>query len=352
MKEQSQDKRSLKHDVSSLLAYSRPTGRRLADTKPEGARLHATRNFGVDDALRVAGAKQSARRSYVQAWRHRLKAIFITVYPFLALTIVARAVWSLANVPDKLAWYGTLLASAPLLLFMSVLLRRRRARTSVYPKWITVGTLAGVALALSRVDDAESREAVLLALVSAATVASYLGWYSRFGRAPSASLQEGKPLPAFELRALDGSSVRSTQFLGRPALLLFYRGNWCPLCSAQIRELSAQYRELDALGVQVVLISPQPEESSRALARRMNVPFQFLADPENRAAIVLGILDPGGVPVGMGAFGYGRDTVLPTVIVVDAKGRVRWRHETDNYRLRPEPETFLPILRELVARPG
>jgi hypothetical protein len=37
---------------------------------------------------------------------------------------------------------------------------------------------------------------------------------------------------------------------------------------------------------------------------------------------------------------------MPTVIIVDKEGKILWTHETDNYRVRPEPETFLQVLQE------
>ena len=46
--------------------------------------------------------------------------------------------------------------------------------------------------------------------------------------------------------------------------------------------------------------------------------------------------------------GYDSETVLPTIIITNTntKGHILWAHETDNYRIRPEPDTFLKVLRE------
>ena len=35
---------------------------------------------------------------------------------------------------------------------------------------------------------------------------------------------------------------------------------------------------------------------------------------------------------------------MPTVVITDANGKIIFRDLTDNYRVRPEPETFLKIL--------
>lgn len=43
--------------------------------------------------------------------------------------------------------------------------------------------------------------------------------------------------------------------------------------------------------------------------------------------------------------GYEGDTVLPTLVVVDAEGRIVFADQTDNYRIRPTPDTVLAALR-------
>ncbi|GAB4137003.1 MAG: hypothetical protein Kow00104_20510 [Rhodothalassiaceae bacterium] len=50
--------------------------------------------------------------------------------------------------------------------------------------------------------------------------------------------------------------------------------------------------------------------------------------------------------MGMQALGYASDTVLPTVVITGRGGTILWTHETDNYRVRPEPGTFLEILKQ------
>ena len=153
----------------------------------------------------------------------------------------------------------------------------------------------------------------------------------------------GQPLPSFELETEDGRKVDSSSFLGKPLLLLFYRGNWCPLCTAQIRELAEQYRELHALGVQVVLASPQPHRYTRQLAAKHDVPFHFLVDANHQASKRLGIFAKDGLPAGLQVLGYSSDTVWPTVIMTDADGTILFSDLTDNYRVRPKPDTFLAV---------
>ena len=67
--------------------------------------------------------------------------------------------------------------------------------------------------------------------------------------------------------------VSSKSFLGKPTAFVFIRGNWCPLCVAQVRELAADYQSLAARGIEVALIAPQPLAETRALAERFGWTF-------------------------------------------------------------------------------
>ena len=180
----------------------------------------------------------------------------------------------------------------------------------------------------------------------------YIYWYSNFGREPSLRLVTGARLPEFEVRDLAGNAVSSASFAGKPAVLVFYRGNWCPFCMAQVKQLAARYRELEALGVRVILISPQPYAKNAQLAKKFDVNMDFLVDDGNVAARILELGQKNGLPMGMQVMGYDSETVLPTVIVTDANGKVMWVHETDSYRIRPEPDTYLEVLRLNKLVPG
>jgi peroxiredoxin len=129
---------------------------------------------------------------------------------------------------------------------------------------------------------------------------------------------------------------------------MFYRGNWCPLCMAQVAEIAGRYRELDEMGVSVTLISPQPLVETQKLAAAHATGFRFWVDTGNRVARELDIAVYGGVPFGVPG-DYDPHTVMPTVVVTNDNGRILYSDQTDNYRVRPEPDTFIAILRRAGA---
>ncbi|MDH5598396.1 MAG: peroxiredoxin family protein [Cyclobacteriaceae bacterium] len=174
----------------------------------------------------------------------------------------------------------------------------------------------------------------------------YIYWYAVFEKR-KINLSVKSPLPTYTLQSPDNQPITNSFFIGSPVLYLFYRGNWCPLCMAQIKEIASQYKQLSQIGVQITLISPQSQSHIHSLANKYNLPFHFLRDTNGTYARKLNIWQEQGTPLGFELLGYHKDTVLPTVVITDSKGVVQFIHETDNYHLRPEPEVFIQILQKL-----
>lgn len=284
-----------------------------------------------------------------------LKSLFISSYLMLVMGIACYSGWMLYRDADPISWGGVMMTSAPLMAVISWLtMLKNVARTSAHFPVLHAIALLGVGLA-GWSWFARGGDILPLGLAVGGWIGfvMYAYWFSTYGgRQPSARLRLGSALPAFTVKAVDGAAVTSAQLTEKPAVLIFYRGNWCPLCMAQVKELVARYQEIDALGVRVALISPQPHKNTIALAQKFSVKFHFLTDEGSAAARALGINQKHGLPFGMQMMGYDSETVLPTVVITDQRGRVVWTHETDNYRIRPEPDMYLEVLRRHGAVPA
>lgn len=277
-----------------------------------------------------------------------LKSIFISNYMMLVMAIAGYAGWMLYQGADPVAWGGVLLTAGPLMMMISRLMMFKNvARTSAHFPLLNLLGAVGAGLAVTAwYRQGASAVVPALALVGWVGFLLYAYWFSTYGgRQPSARLRVGSALPGFSVRNASGTVVTSAQLTDKPAILIFFRGNWCPLCMAQVKELVSRYKDISALGVRVALISPQPHRNTVALAEKFGVKFDFLTDEGNAAARILGIEQIHGLPLGMQMMGYDSETVLPTVIITDNNGKVLWTHETDNYRIRPEPDVYLEVLR-------
>ncbi|MGR9053844.1 MAG: peroxiredoxin family protein [Gammaproteobacteria bacterium] len=283
-----------------------------------------------------------------------LKSMFISMYMMLIMMVAGYAGWMLFQNGFSLGWLGVLLTTAPILMIISFLMMfKSMARTSAHFPLPNAMGLIGVALAFWDWFNGNTDLLVpVIASIGWIGFILYAYWFSSFGDRPSDKISVGSKLPDFTLRKANGEIVSSKQLTDKPAILIFYRGNWCPLCMAQIKELVKKYKTIEELGVRLALISPQPHSNTEALAKKFGVSFDFLTDEGNKAARKLGIEMPNGLPMGMQMMGYASETVLPTVIITDQSGKVVWKDETDNYRIRPEPDTYLAVIQRHQLAPA
>ena len=269
-----------------------------------------------------------------------LKRYFPIPYLILASVAIGHIITHLVRAPEAgLAWVGALVAVAPLAVFMSSLVLFQRARTSRNQYPLLALALVGTVVSFVGFESPASWYALFLGLIG---TFAYVFWYSILDRPVQSVLSVGATLPELELFDDEGNPVTATA--GKHGLYMFIRGNWCPLCVAQVKEIAAQYRELEARGVEVFLISRQPAANTRALAKRFDAPIRFCVDEDGRLARQLGIEHLGGVPFLMEPLGYDADSVLPTVLITDPSRRIIFSDLTDIYRVRPELSAFLAAL--------
>jgi len=276
-----------------------------------------------------------------------LKSIFVISYLTVATIVTVQSAMAIFIGNALMADIGVLLTAAPLTVFIGyIMLFQNQARTGdrLWPVMALALLGAGLSFYAFLVGTGSITQALTAATM---TVLYFLYdfWYSRLDRR-AIGVSVGKPFPAITLAAVSGANVTSDSLRGAPAILMFFRGNWCPLCMAQVKEIAARYNELKDLGVRVLLVSPQSQRHTGALAKKFDAAMEFMRDDNSEAAKTLGLESRFGTPFGMQALGYESDTVLPTVIIIDAEGIVQWVHATDNYRVRPEPDTFFQVLKD------
>lgn len=142
------------------------------------------------------------------------------------------------------------------------------------------------------------------------------------------SVMIDRPLPAFDLPALDGSGapgLASTDLgQGKPALINIF-ASWCVPCRAEhpyLMEL-AGHEDFALYGINY----KDPPEDARAFLAQLGNPYARIgADANGRTAIDFGV--------------YG----VPETYVISADGRILHRH-VGPLRAEDVSETILPVLR-------
>lgn len=179
---------------------------------------------------------------------------------------------------------------------------------------------------------------------------------------PTGVAAVGTPVPDAPLLDAHGNPTTLRQArAGRPAVIVFYRGAWCPFCNVALRtyqrELAA---ELDARGVALVAVSPQKPDGSLTMATAGELSFAVLSDPGNALGHALGIVTRPHDRTRRAQASLGLDLaevnadgtpdlVMPTVVVLDAEGAVRWIDVHPNYTTRTEPQDILAAVSQMVG---
>jgi peroxiredoxin len=105
---------------------------------------------------------------------------------------------------------------------------------------------------------------------------------------PMSRLCNGQPFPALEVPAVGGGTISLPDDLaGSYGVVLIYRGSWCPYCNAQLAAFSRAHDALTELGVKVVALSVDDEETSAALVAKhtLRFPVGHSADAGKVAAV-------------------------------------------------------------------
>jgi peroxiredoxin len=185
---------------------------------------------------------------------------------------------------------------------------------------------------------------IVIVIILLALAVAYW-WFRRAGRSVPDLIQRGRPLPDFAAVDENGDPVRSTELHGTAAVMLFVRGNWCPFCSSQVRDLSRHYTDIVDLGTRLILVTPKPLQTTRRVAEFFNVEFDFWLDADLTATRALGLLHSSAVPDDY-EVEYGEDTVWPTALVIDPNGVIRYVELSKFIADRPNPRKLLQELRK------
>lgn len=171
----------------------------------------------------------------------------------------------------------------------------------------------------------------------------------------------GSKLPNPALRDRDGNPTTLHKVVGdKPAVLVFYRGGWCPFCNLQLSELRGIYPQLRELGYQLIAISPdRPEELQKTLGKD-KLDYTLVSDSKTEAMRAFGIafkVDDGTVlKYRLGGIDLERASgeahhalPAPSVFVVDAEGVLQFAYVHPDYRVRAPGQVILAAAREIAA---
>lgn len=166
-------------------------------------------------------------------------------------------------------------------------------------------------------------------------------------------LEKGQKVPEVTLKGLDGKDVSLASLHQEKSLVIvFFRGGWCPICTKHTQQLIKVYPELKEKGFEMIGVSPDSVESTKANVDKSSIPFSLYSDSELNATSGFGLafkVDDATVTKYKG-FGIDLEKAsgqthhalpIPAIYVVSKEGVVTFAHSNPDYRQRLDAKDLL-----------
>ncbi len=168
-------------------------------------------------------------------------------------------------------------------------------------------------------------------------------------------LKVGDKAPDFTLPNAVGKMVSLKKRLqSGPVILKFYRGEWCPICNLDLKEIQKYLPQFKEMGAQILAISPQSPDKALTMKEKNDLGFEVLSDTNQKVIKAYNLqFDPGD------DYHKRRDlsklngdgSVLlpvPATFIIKQDFTIVAAHVDANYTKRMSPVQMLEALKEIM----
>jgi peroxiredoxin len=160
-------------------------------------------------------------------------------------------------------------------------------------------------------------------------------------------LKVGSQAPDFSASDLNDNVFSLTSALEKgPAVLIFYRGQWCPFCNKHLKALEKNLEKIYEKGASVVAVSPEKSEFLKRTADKTKASFSLLYDEDYKIAEAF---DVAFRPTKFERAIYNKilkadlknahsdesqQLPIPATFIIGKDGKIIWRHFDPDYKKR------------------
>jgi peroxiredoxin len=130
----------------------------------------------------------------------------------------------------------------------------------------------------------------------------------------------GEQAPDFTLRDQDGEKISLSDYRGRKVMLVFYPGDFSPVCGDQLSIYQEVKPEIAEKGVELVGISVDSFFAHKAFQEKLGIDTTLLSDFEPK----------GEVARAYGSYVEKMGFANRTLVLLDEDGKVAWTYESPN----------------------
>jgi peroxiredoxin len=170
-------------------------------------------------------------------------------------------------------------------------------------------------------------------------------------------LSEGDKAPDFSLPNALGKKITLSDTLKSGIVIIkFYRGEWCPICNLDLREIQNHLQQIKSLGASLIAISPQKPDDALTAVQKNELEFEVLSDVDQKVIKAYNLqFDPGE------DYHQRRDLTLlnggglktlpvPATFIVNTNQIIEAAHVEANYTERMGPREIIEVLEKMVNK--
>lgn len=167
----------------------------------------------------------------------------------------------------------------------------------------------------------------------------------------------GESVPDLSVTDIEGHRQSLMELIAeKPSLIIFYRGGWCPYCSAHLSELASLEEEIYGLGYQILAISPDQPEFLRRSVEDQGLGYTLLSDSSMEVARAFGVayrvddetvssLKNNGMDIVQRSGHDHQQLPVPAVFITNPSGKILFQYVNPDYRERISGEILMAALR-------
>ena len=180
-------------------------------------------------------------------------------------------------------------------------------------------------------------------------------------------LVAGDLAPRFMVETVDGETFDfNPEELERPAVILAFRGGWCPYCNYYLSDMRHVIPEMREMGIDVMFLSGDRSEllyeglSMQAQSDIEGLDYQIYSDANAQAAIAFGIAFRAAERtvdyVKKKGDGYPKSSMerhgvlpVPAVYAIGRDGVIEFAYVNADYKVRLPADELMQVARELAT---
>ena len=160
-------------------------------------------------------------------------------------------------------------------------------------------------------------------------------------------LGAGDRVPAFTVSTIDGKPFTEQDLIANaPALLVLYRGWWCPSSKSQLDELVRERESLSQAGLSIFAGSVDGPTEAEPLQQHVGDKVTILCSVSESLLDEVGVRDQRGAPwYDRILFGAAKqDIAMPAALVIDSTGKIVFAYRSTRLDDRARPADILDSL--------